>query len=93
MPERFLQREKMSIPDDEVLPWMKTLRENEFSDEEIDRILTWLNAEYAKIKIPELIEKEVGDVLERIRQRGEKQLSPEEIEKLREAIRKDLRPD
>lgn len=90
--ERPVQRERMSVPDEEVVPWMKTLRENEFSDEEIDRILTWLNAEYARIKLPELVDGEVRKVLERMRQRDEGTLSPEEVEKLREEIRKELRP-
>lgn len=94
MPERgrLHQQERMSVPDDEVMPWMKTLRDNGFSDEEIDRMLTWLNAEYARVKLPEIVDTEVKKVLERMRQHDEGTLSRQEIEKLRDAIRKDLRP-
>jgi len=87
------QQERMTVPDDEVILWMKTLCDNDFSDEEIDRILIWLNADYARIKLPELVDAEVKKVLERMRQRDEGELSPQEIEKLRDAIRKDLRPN
>ncbi len=39
---------RISIPDDEVVGWMQTLREGGFNDEEIDKILSHLNSEYAR---------------------------------------------
>jgi len=59
---------KASIPDDDLANWMQTLREGNFTDEEIDGILVHLNAEYAKVKKPEIIQKRMKEVEERVKQ-------------------------
>ncbi|HTL39293.1 MAG TPA: hypothetical protein VL306_00560 [Methylomirabilota bacterium] len=39
---------RMNVPDEEVPSWLQTLQETGFSQEEIDKIMSNLNTEYAR---------------------------------------------
>ena len=58
--------EKVSIPDDSILEWMKTLREGGFDDKEIDSILLNLNNEYLKNKGEKFSEEKVIEEFNKI---------------------------
>ncbi len=51
--------EKISIPDDDVINWMKTLRKEGFSKEEIDTIMSHANVTYRKKLRPNFVEEEL----------------------------------
>ena len=56
----------ISIPDDSILEWMKTLREGGFDDKEIDSILLNLNNEYLKNKGEKFSEEKVIEEFNKI---------------------------
>ena len=59
MQEQF--EDKMSIPDDDVIGWMQTLREEGLNDQEIDTFLKNLNKEYWERTLDPKIKKSIED--------------------------------
>ena len=77
---------KTRIPNEEIGPWMQTLRDGGFTDREIDMILSNLNAEYRKAKNPHFVEEELGRLKRHFFKEHHRILTAEEIEYLRKGI-------
>ena len=77
----------VEIPDDDMLGWMRMLREGGFSDAEIDRILSGLNAEYFRVKMTEDMRKGFEHTLAKKERVKGRRLKPEEVKVLLESYR------
>jgi len=77
---------KARIPNEDMPGWIQTLRDGNFTDQEIDMILSNLNADYRKAKNPNFIEEELGKLIKYFRKEHKRILSPKEIEYLRKSI-------
>lgn len=77
---------KMNIPDENIQNWMQVLREGGFDDKEIDSILMHLNPTFRKIKAPELIKKELENVVNNFRAKRKREMNKDEIEYFRKGI-------
>ncbi len=66
---------KIQIPDDDILGWLKTLREGGMTDKEIDDILIHLNKEYADQRLPRLVEEALQEYNARRITKGENPLA------------------
>ena len=82
--------EKITIPDDDMVGWIKVLHEGGFSDEEIDSILSHLNSTYAGLKKEEFINEELNKMDGEIKNRRGIGLSESEREKLKAGIKSRL---
>lgn len=78
--------EKISIPDEHMLDWMQTLRKGGFTNEEIDSIFSHLNTTYAGIKKKEYVDREIQNMKDEVKKRSGRELTLEEINKIREGI-------
>lgn len=78
------------ISDEDVLGWIRTLRDGGFSDDEIDWILGNLNKNYRLFKDPDFIEKELKKIGEKVFKRHGKFLTNTEKNYLRKVIKSRL---
>lgn len=88
--------EKLSIPDEDMPGWIRTLHEGGFSQNEIDYILTGLNKTYSDMKKPEMIKMLIENVKRRVLIKTGRLLTPEQTQYLMKAIEekfKDKQPD
>ena len=88
---------KLTIPDRDVSGWFKTLHDGGFSTQEIDRILSRLNATYAAHLKPEQRRIQADSLVAEInavrRQRGEPDLAEEELADMLRNLEKLLKTD
>jgi hypothetical protein len=80
------------IPDEDMPGWMETLRQGNFSEEEIDAILGHLNATYFDAKGASMVEKELASTIKYIEGKTKKPLDPEQKEYLKKGIEQRLGP-
>ena len=73
--------EHQSIPDEDVMGWMKTLRDGGFSDEEIDTILVYANKTYRQEKGGSVAERKAHAAVRALEKYGQR-LSDEAIQNL-----------
>lgn len=91
MEEKFFNSGKkveLSIPDDDMAGWIKTLREGNFSQDEIDAILSHLNKPYRDQKFPkeQRIEEELKKIEADLKDKYGKILNDEQKSYLRKSI-------
>lgn len=85
------QERKWGIPDDDMVNWINTLREGGFTEEEIDEMMVYLNAEYAKAKGEEVVNKKIRKLEKEIRDNEGKILNYVERGRLKEELFKGLK--
>ena len=76
--------EKISIPDDDMVGWIETLRSGNYSEKEIDGILSKLNRPYRDKAHPDWIEKVLADVESLLESDYGKVLTEEQKESFRD---------
>ena len=74
------------IPDQDVPGWINMLRENDFSDEEINGMLSRLNVEYSKASGIDPVEKELERIEKDLWERHRRKLDKEQREYMRRSI-------
>ena len=77
---------KANVPDDDMPGWINALKEEGFSDEEIDYLFSYLNKTYRQIKGPEVVERELKTIENYIWEKYGRKLNPEQRRCLREGI-------
>jgi len=83
-PEKPVEHiEKVSVPDDAVQDWIKTLHEGGFTSEEIDTMMTHLNETYLTKRFSDFIERELQDTIADLERKSGKVLIGERREWLR----------
>lgn len=82
--------EKISIPDDDMVGWIETLRSGNYSEKEIDGILSKLNRTYRDKAHPDWIEKVLADVESLLESDYGKVLTEEQKESFRKFAREYL---
>ena len=80
--------EKMRIPDDDMVGWMEILRSENFSEKEVDDILSHLNLTYRDMAHPDWIEKELDYVASCFKRDHGKELTEEQKERFRKFARR-----
>lgn len=75
---------KITLPDDDMVGWIKVLREGNFSQEEIDLILSHLNETYKIENNP--VEKELKRIKKDLREKHGRVLTSEQEEYMRKSI-------
>jgi len=78
--------EKITVPDEEVVDWIRTLQEGGMSSEEIDLIMSNLNQTYAGKKQSGFIENEFMKIRDQLLEKHNRELSPEEEKEIRRGI-------
>lgn len=81
---------KTRIPNEEIGPWMQTLRDGGFTDKEIDMILSGLNVDYRKAKNPHFVEEELSKLKRYFLKEHHRILTTVEIEYLKKGIQSRL---
>lgn len=66
--------------------WIGTLKDGGFNEEEIDTIISGLNRDYAEMKKPEMVERELKKLKKQFFEEYGKILTPEEIDYLKAGI-------
>ena len=79
--------ERLRIPDSDMAGWIEALRKSDLTEEQIDRMLTHLNRNYADAKgVDNIVEEELGRLREYLLKEHQQTLSPEQEEYLRKSI-------
>lgn len=78
--------QKITIPDDDMPGWIKTLHEGGFSSEQIDAILSHLNATYEGKKREEYVNKELSKMEAEVAGRRGRGFTEEEKEEIKRGI-------
>jgi DNA-binding transcriptional MerR regulator len=100
MPEKFEPTQepkekitKISVPDEEVIDWMKTLQKEGFSSEEIDKIMSNLNATYRKKLRPNFVEEELAKIQKAHLKKHGRYMDPERVEYYRTGLKQRLKEE
>lgn len=78
--------ENLKVIDQDVPGWIQMLRENEFSDKEIDDMLSRLNVEYSKASGIDPIEKELERIEKDLWEKHKRKLDSDQREYMRKSI-------
>ncbi len=82
---------KASIPDEDVLGWMKVLREGGFTEQELDDFFSRMNDTYRKVKNVSFVENELKKIQQYLKERYGRVLNSKEIEYLKQGIEEKLK--
>lgn len=82
---------RISVPDDDMIGWIKALHEGGFSAEEIDSILEHLNDQYFEVKNQKVIDESLREGVGRLERTIGRKLTQEEIDLLRKKAREYIR--
>jgi DNA-binding transcriptional MerR regulator len=89
--ERFKKIEGGEIPDEDVPNWMKVLRENGFTPEEIDMVLERANENYRLAKHPHFVERELKKIEKEYLKKYNRPLTKDEVEYFRKGLESRLK--
>lgn len=78
--------EKVSIPDDDMVNWIKTLRTGGFSEEEIDSMMMRLNKSYFNLKGRQSIEGELEKIKKEWLEKNKQTMSSAQEEYFRKGL-------
>ena len=84
--------EKINIPNENMIEWIRILREGGFTDKEMDRALTHLNQEYAELKMPPHVREALKRVISRLEEERGRKITPAEKDSLLKVIQSRLDP-
>lgn len=82
---------RISIPDDDMIGWIETLRAGGFGAEEMDSILEHLNDQYFEVKNKKIIDESLREGVGSLEKTIGRKLTQEEIDKLRQLAKKHIR--
>lgn len=77
---------RIQIPDDDMVNWIKALHEGGFSTEETDSMMTRLNEKYFDAKGGEIIEKELKEIKKRWKEKYKRGMTRDQEEYFRKGI-------
>jgi hypothetical protein len=78
---------RLRIPDGDMPDWIKTLRESDMTEEQIERMLIHLNRTFAEGKgVKDIVEKELEGLKEYLKKEHGRELTDEQEEYLRKSI-------
>jgi len=83
--------ERISIPSDDAYQWIVTLREQGFSEEEVESVMLYLNEEFLNQKLGEIIEERLNRMNETTRERTGEEMTREKREVMRKIITAQIR--
>jgi hypothetical protein len=89
--EKPKEKNKLSIPDDDLPNWMRVLREDGMTDDEINGIFCKTNKTWLEARLPELIERALEKINDTKKRQNGIGLIGKEREYFRKAIEKGLR--
>lgn len=78
---------KIRVADEDVLDWIRSLKEGGLSNEEIDAVMSKLNSLYRKKRQPDFIVDELDKFQEEYREKHGQEMPPEMVEYFKKGLK------